>query len=166
MYAPIKKCTRFVKRQQLYHIACAKMEWIDSSISFDLDLMNEGTASIDAGLIVTPVQIIREDGILDAPDDDWSRTLSESGPWIWRALASPVKATVVSVGVGVRSPLSGRHCAHRNKDHTNAAGGPLAGTPSSAAHRRRPSGPALKSPCRRRATLRVPFPRSATAGIL
>ena len=54
---------------------------VTSSISFDLDLMNEGTASIDAGLIVTPVQIIREDGILDAPDDDWSRTLSESGPW-------------------------------------------------------------------------------------
>ncbi|MEC7436034.1 MAG: hypothetical protein VYB27_03055, partial [Candidatus Thermoplasmatota archaeon] len=43
--------------------------------------MNEGTASIDAGLIVTPVQIIREDGILDAPDDEWSRTLSEPGPW-------------------------------------------------------------------------------------
>ena len=54
---------------------------ITSSISFDLDLMNEGTASIDAGLIVTPVQIIRDDGILDAPEDEWSRTLSESGPW-------------------------------------------------------------------------------------
>ncbi|MEC7688653.1 MAG: hypothetical protein VX514_06360, partial [Candidatus Thermoplasmatota archaeon] len=54
---------------------------VTSSISFDLDLMNEGTASIDAGLIVTPVQIIRENGILDAPDDEWSRTLSESGPW-------------------------------------------------------------------------------------
>ena len=53
---------------------------VTSSISFDLDLMNEGTATIDAGLIVTPVQIIREDGILDAPDDEWSRTLSESGP--------------------------------------------------------------------------------------
>ncbi|MBA46315.1 MAG: hypothetical protein CMB31_07005 [Euryarchaeota archaeon] len=54
---------------------------ITSSVSFDLDIMNEGTASIEAGLIVTPVQFVRDDGILDAPEDEWSRTLSESGPW-------------------------------------------------------------------------------------
>ena len=51
------------------------------SMTFDLDIMNEGTATIDAGMIVTPVQFVREDGILDAPADEWSRTLSESGPW-------------------------------------------------------------------------------------
>ncbi len=51
------------------------------SVNFDLDIMNEGTATIEAGMIVTPVQFVREDGILDAPADEWSRTLSESGPW-------------------------------------------------------------------------------------
>ena len=51
------------------------------SMSFNLDIMNEGTATIDAGIIITPVQFVREDGVLDAPADEWSRTLSESGPW-------------------------------------------------------------------------------------
>ncbi len=54
---------------------------VTSSVTFNLDIMNEGTASIEAGLIVTPVQFVRDDGILDAPQDEWSRTLSESGPW-------------------------------------------------------------------------------------
>ena len=51
------------------------------SMTFDLDIMNEGTATIDADMIITPVQFIREDGVLDAPADEWSRILSESGPW-------------------------------------------------------------------------------------
>lgn len=54
---------------------------VGSSVSFELDIMNEGTAMIEAGLIVTPVQYVRDDGVLDAPADEWSRVLNESGPW-------------------------------------------------------------------------------------
>ncbi|DAC21152.1 MAG TPA: hypothetical protein HA345_07435, partial [Candidatus Thalassarchaeaceae archaeon] len=54
---------------------------IESSVTFELDIMNEGTAMIEAGLIVTPVQYVRDDGVLDAPADEWSRVLNESGPW-------------------------------------------------------------------------------------
>ena len=54
---------------------------IESSVAFELDIMNEGTAMIEAGLIVTPVQYVRDDGVLDAPADEWSRVLNESGPW-------------------------------------------------------------------------------------
>ena len=54
---------------------------IESSVSFDLDIMNEIAAMIEAGLIVTPVQYVRDDGVLDAPADEWTRVLNESGPW-------------------------------------------------------------------------------------
>ncbi len=72
---------------------------VTSTISFDLDIMNEGTASIEAGIIVTPVQVIRDNGILDAPDDEWSRTLSESGPWALPEGGAPGSTHTISLSL-------------------------------------------------------------------
>ena len=52
-----------------------------NGLTFDLTLANEGTATSNVDLVVTPVQIIREDGILDNPGDEWQQSLSEDGPW-------------------------------------------------------------------------------------
>ena len=52
-----------------------------TSILFELELKNEGTSQITVDLTVSPVQIISQDGILNQPQDEWSKVLSESGPW-------------------------------------------------------------------------------------
>jgi len=66
-------------------VAAARNRVLDpstsTSVSFEMRLANEGTATIDVGLSVTPVQIIREDGILDNPGDEWQKHLSSTGPW-------------------------------------------------------------------------------------
>lgn len=52
-----------------------------SLVSYDLVLANEGTETISVGLSVTPVQRIDENGIMQAPRDEWWKLLNESGPW-------------------------------------------------------------------------------------
>jgi uncharacterized membrane protein len=56
-----------------------------SEVFFDLTLANEGTADEDIELVVTPVQEMDENGIFNAPQDLWSRVLSEDGPWMLNA---------------------------------------------------------------------------------
>ena len=51
------------------------------SASFQLELQNQGTSQITVDLIHTPVQEVDESGILDSPQDEWSRNLNQSSPW-------------------------------------------------------------------------------------
>jgi uncharacterized membrane protein len=64
----------------------AKTQSIDPSLvswaTFQLELLNEGTSEISVALSTSAVQIVDESGILDNPQDEWSRTPSEEGPWV------------------------------------------------------------------------------------
>jgi len=81
----------------------AKFQNIDPSESswavFQLELLNEGTSEITVELSTSPVQVIDESGIMDAPQDEWSRTLSEAGPWILSPLGEPGDRVVVSLNL-------------------------------------------------------------------
>ena len=70
---------------------------IMSEVSFDLTLANEGTADEDIELIVTPVQEVSENGILNAPQDDWTKMLSEDGPWMLNATGGTGNSIQVSL---------------------------------------------------------------------
>ncbi|MBR79669.1 MAG: hypothetical protein CMA88_02655 [Euryarchaeota archaeon] len=50
--------------------------------TFQLELLNEGTSEITVELVVTAVQIMDESGVLDTPQDEWSKTLNETSPWV------------------------------------------------------------------------------------
>ncbi len=52
-----------------------------SIIIYDFILQNEGTSPISVGLSVTPLQRIDDQGILQAPRDEWWKLLNETGPW-------------------------------------------------------------------------------------
>ncbi len=52
-----------------------------SIITYDFILQNEGTSPISVGLSVTPLQRIDDQGILQAPRDEWWKLLNETGPW-------------------------------------------------------------------------------------
>ena len=52
-----------------------------SIITYDFILQNEGTSPISVGLSVTPLQRIDDQGILQAPKDEWWKLLNETGPW-------------------------------------------------------------------------------------
>ena len=50
-------------------------------VSYEFELRNEGTSQVSVGLSVTPMQFVDEQGILQAPDDEWWKLLNETGPW-------------------------------------------------------------------------------------
>ena len=52
-----------------------------SWVLFDLEMRNEGTSEISVGLSVSPVQLLGDDGVLYAPQDEWWKLINESGPW-------------------------------------------------------------------------------------
>tara|TARA_B100000686_G_scaffold127433_2_gene134705 strand:+ start:4930 stop:9690 length:4761 start_codon:yes stop_codon:yes gene_type:complete len=52
-----------------------------SWVLFDLELRNEGTSEISVGLSISPVQLLGDDGVLYAPQDEWWKILNETGPW-------------------------------------------------------------------------------------
>ncbi|HIO85851.1 MAG TPA: hypothetical protein EYN42_00880 [Candidatus Poseidoniales archaeon] len=49
---------------------------LDDSITFRLKISNEGTSNESVDFRVTPVQLLRNDGMLDPPADDWLKFLS------------------------------------------------------------------------------------------
>ena len=53
-----------------------------SLVTFQLELLNEGTSEITVDLTVTAVQEIGQSGILNQPLDEWSKELNETGPWV------------------------------------------------------------------------------------
>tara|TARA_B100000676_G_scaffold295303_1_gene334348 strand:- start:195 stop:4955 length:4761 start_codon:yes stop_codon:yes gene_type:complete len=53
----------------------------ESWVNFQLELLNEGTSETTVELSVSAVQEISDSGIMSSPKDEWSETLSDSGPW-------------------------------------------------------------------------------------
>jgi len=66
-------------------IESAKSRNIDPSltshVSFQLEMLNEGTSEISVDLQITAVQEISQTGILEQPLDEWSKETNQSGPW-------------------------------------------------------------------------------------
>lgn len=54
----------------------------ESWANFQLELVNEGTSETTVELSISAVQEIGESGIMSSPQDEWSETLSDSGPWV------------------------------------------------------------------------------------
>ncbi|MEE2812518.1 MAG: S8 family serine peptidase [Candidatus Thermoplasmatota archaeon] len=52
-----------------------------SEMSWQVTLANEGTSQEEIELVVTPVQFLRDNGVLDAPQDSWEKILSALGPF-------------------------------------------------------------------------------------
>ena len=81
----------------------AKIQNIDPSTAswatFELELLNEGTSEITVELFTSPVQIIDESGILESPQDEWSRTLSEEGPWVLSPSGESGDRVVISLNL-------------------------------------------------------------------
>ena len=53
-----------------------------NSVSFKLELKNEGTSEITVDISASPVQLLGDGGLLLAPSDEWWKLFNESGPWI------------------------------------------------------------------------------------
>lgn len=70
-----------------------------TSTVFELEMKNEGTAQITVELTVSPLQIISESGILNQPEDDWSKSLSESGPWVLNPSGDNGDRVVISLNL-------------------------------------------------------------------
>ena len=81
----------------------AKMRNIDPSLAswatFELELLNEGTSEITVELFTSAVQVIDESGILESPMDEWSRTLSEDGPWVLSPFGETGDRVVISLNL-------------------------------------------------------------------
>ena len=71
----------------------------DTSIIYELELKNEGTSQITVDLTVSPIQIISESGILNQPEDEWSRDLSEDGPWVLNPSGDSGDRIVISLNI-------------------------------------------------------------------
>ena len=81
----------------------AKSQNIDPSLvswaEFQLELLNEGTSEITVELTTSSVQIIDESGIMNNPQDEWSRTLSEAGPWVLSPFGEEGDRVVISLNL-------------------------------------------------------------------
>ena len=81
----------------------AKSQNIDPSLvswaEFQLELLNEGTSEVTVELSTTAVQIIDESGIMNTPQDEWSRTLSEEGPWVLSPFGEEGDRVVISLNL-------------------------------------------------------------------
>tara|TARA_Y100001934_G_scaffold42633_1_gene51350 strand:+ start:234 stop:4232 length:3999 start_codon:yes stop_codon:yes gene_type:complete len=81
----------------------AKYQNIDPSLvswaEFQLELLNEGTSEITVELSTSAVQIIDESGIMNTPQDEWSRSLSENGPWVLSPFGEEGDRVVISLNL-------------------------------------------------------------------
>lgn len=68
-----------------------------SSLTYEFLLQNEGTSAISAGLTVTPVQRVDDQGILQSPLDEWWKLLNETGPWDLAASGEVGDSTIVTL---------------------------------------------------------------------
>lgn len=85
-----------------------------SVITYDFLLQNEGTSPVTVGLSVTPVQRVDEQGILQAPKDEWWKLLNESAPWELAASGSEgdstrVTLTLEDVDADLSNPTGARY---------------------------------------------------------
>ena len=81
----------------------AKYQNIDPSqvswAEYQLELLNEGTSEITVELTASAVQIIDDSGIMNAPLDEWSRTLSDAGPWVLSPFGEDGDRVVISLNL-------------------------------------------------------------------
>ena len=81
----------------------AKSQNIDPSLVswavFQLELLNEGTSEITVELSTSAVQVIDESGIMNTPQDEWSRSLSETGPWVLSPFGEEGDRVVISLNL-------------------------------------------------------------------
>lgn len=68
-----------------------------SIITYEFQLKNEGTSEVTVGLSVTPLQRVDEQGILQAPKDEWWKLLNESAPWDLAAFGEEGDSTIVTL---------------------------------------------------------------------
>ena len=68
-----------------------------SEMTWNLTIANEGTADEQVELIVTPVQLLRENGALDPTQDEWEKILSDLGPFSLTASGGAADSTEVQV---------------------------------------------------------------------
>ncbi len=52
-----------------------------NSVSFQLEMRNEGTSQITVDISASPVQLLGIGGLLMSPQDEWWKLFNESGPW-------------------------------------------------------------------------------------
>jgi len=81
----------------------AKYQNIDPSqvswAEFQLELLNEGTSEITVELSTSAVQVIDDTGIMNSPQDEWSRSLSEDGPWVLSPFGDEGDRVVISLNL-------------------------------------------------------------------
>ena len=52
-----------------------------NSVSFQLEMRNEGTSQITVDISASPIQLLGIGGLLISPQDEWWKLFNESGPW-------------------------------------------------------------------------------------
>ena len=66
-------------------------------MAWNLTIANEGTADEQVELIVTPVQLLSDNGALDPTQDEWEKILSDLGPFSLTASGGAADSTEVQV---------------------------------------------------------------------
>ena len=81
----------------------AKSQNIDPSqvswAEFQLELLNEGTSEITVEISTSAVQVIDDSGIMNSPQDEWSRSLSDMGPWVLSPFGDEGDRVVISLNL-------------------------------------------------------------------
>ena len=72
-----------------------------TSIVFELELRNEGTAQITVDLTVSPLQVVDDLGIMNQPQDEWWK-LFESGPWVLNSSGQDGDSHIISLNLSNR----------------------------------------------------------------
>ena len=68
-----------------------------TEVSWDLTLANEGTSDEEIILVVTPVQLLADNGALNPPEDEWEKSTSAEGPFTLTSAQGVASSTEVTV---------------------------------------------------------------------
>ena len=71
----------------------------ESWANFQLELVNEGTSETTVELSISAVQEIGDSGIMSSPQDEWSETLSDTGPWVLSPSGESGDRVIVSLNL-------------------------------------------------------------------
>ena len=82
-------------------VEIARKQVLDPStgveVSWDLTLANEGTSDEEIVLVVTPVQMMEENGALQPTEDEWEKFASAEGPFSLTSQGGAADSTEVTV---------------------------------------------------------------------
>ena len=68
-----------------------------TEVSWDLTLANEGTSDEEITLVVTPVQMLADNGALNPPESEWEKSTSAEGPFALTSAQGVANSTQVTV---------------------------------------------------------------------